>query len=108
LEFVKSQTFKQVKITEVVIRPRAATQIAEAQIWYNTKKQGLGEEFLNSLEDVFQIIISNPLLFQVKHKQIRCGLLKRFPYGVFYFIDDKRIVVLSVFHLSMNPAKWKK
>lgn len=96
------------KITEVVIRPKAATQIAEAQIWYNTKKQGLGEAFLVALEDVFQIIISNPLIFQVKHKQIRCGLLKRFPYGVFYLIDSTRIVVVSVFHLSMNPAKWKK
>ena|ERR1700741_1197903 len=93
--------------TTLLIRPRAEIQLRQAYDWYEEKRKGLGKEFLLSVESVFLIIEKKPLLFQTKYKNIRCALLPKFPYGVFYIVDKKKIVVLSVFHLSRHPKLWK-
>jgi hypothetical protein len=35
-------------------------------------------------------------------KCIRRAILGRFPYGLYYLIEDQRIVVLAVLHLKRN------
>jgi plasmid stabilization system protein ParE len=38
---------------------------------------------------------------------VRRGLVRRFPYGVFYVVTDDAIVILAVFHASRDPAGWR-
>ena len=92
----------------LIIRKRAEKHIADAYTWYEEQRNDLGEEFLLCVEASLNTIAENPLLFQVKHKNIRCIMTPRFPYGVFYFIDNNTIVVIAVFHLSRNPRLWRK
>ncbi len=92
---------------QLIIRKKAEKQIHEAFDWYEKQKGKLGEEFLISIESALKIIEKKPGIFQKKHKEIRCKLLLRFPFGVFYFIDGRKIIVVSVFHLSRNPRHWK-
>jgi hypothetical protein len=35
-------------------------------------------------------------------------MLKRFPYAVFFAVEDEIIVVLAVLHTSRNPAEWQR
>ncbi len=92
----------------LIIRKRAEGQLADAHNWYEEQRTGLGEEFLLCIEASLNGITENPLLFQEKHKNIRCRITPRFPYGIFYFIDKNKIIVISVFHLSRNPKLWGK
>jgi toxin ParE1/3/4 len=80
----------------------------EACDWYESKRAGLGLEFFSSIESSFSIIQKTPFLFAIKIKNVRCAFVPHFPYGIFYFIDNDRIVVIAVFHLSRNPRLWKK
>ncbi len=92
----------------LIIRKRAEKHLSEAYTWYENQRAGLGAEFFLCVEAKLQVITANPFLCQVRHKNIRCALVARFPYGIFYFIDGQKIVVVAVFHLSRNPRLWQK
>jgi hypothetical protein len=36
--------------TKLVVAPEAALDVAEAYLWYESRRPGLGEEFLGSLD----------------------------------------------------------
>ena len=92
----------------LIIRKRAENHLTTAFDWYQEQRTGLGSEFLLSIESTLLLIERSPLLFQVRHKNIRAVIIPRFPYGVFYFVDQDKIVVIAVFHLSRNPKLWMR
>lgn len=92
----------------MLIRPRAESQLREAYDWYESKRYGLGSEFLLSVEATFSLISKEPAMFTKRYQEVRCALTARFPYGIFYFVEDDKIVVIAVFHLSRDPRLWKK
>lgn len=91
----------------LLIRRTAKRHIAEAFHWYERQSPGLGADFLEALETVLEQIESTPLLCAKIHRDIRRALLRRFPYGVFYFIQDGRSVVVAVLHTSRDPKLWR-
>jgi toxin ParE1/3/4 len=92
----------------LIIRQRAEIQITEIFNWYENKRSNLGDDFLISLEDSLSNIEINPLAFQLKYKHIRAVYIKRFPFGIFYTVEQEKIIIMAVFHLSRNPRLWKK
>src|ERR1039458_4827327 len=58
---------------ELVIAPEAELDIAEAYVWYEDRKAGLGEEFLTSVDACLDV-----------HEGYRRSLIRRFPNAVFY------------------------
>jgi plasmid stabilization system protein ParE len=95
-------------VTEpLIVRPGAERDIAEAFGWYETKKPGLGIEFVTAVEDAFSAIQQHPLAFAIVHHDVRRVLVKRFPYGIYYAIGEKGISVLACFHAKM-ASSWKR
>jgi len=92
----------------VILRPRAEQDIKTAYQWYESQQTGLGEEFLASLRQKLDSIHIFPESAEIIHKRIRRAIVPRFPYLLFYLIEQDRIAVLAVFHTSRNPAKWPK
>lgn len=92
---------------ELIIRPEAEADIAEAFAWYEARVSGLGAEFLLVLDAAFNSILRNPDLYPQVHKGVRRALTRKFPFAVFFFAEEKRIVILSVFHVKRNPQVWK-
>jgi hypothetical protein len=48
-------------------------------------------------------ISENPLLFGKVRKEIRRSILKKFPYAVYFQIENQKIVVFGLFHCAINP-----
>ncbi len=92
---------------ELTIRAIAEQQISDAYFWYEETLAGLGDEFLLSIDASLNYISRNPFHSQKKHKEIRVGFTDRFPYGIYFFVEDKEIIVFAVFHLSRDPKRWK-
>ena len=92
----------------LIIRKRAEKHLAEAYAWYEGQRTGLGAEFMLCIDAKLQVVKKNPFLFQARHKHVRCALVPRFPYGVYYFVDESKIVVIAFFHLSRNPKLWQR
>lgn len=71
----------------MIIRDKAELQLRDIYNWYEEQKKGLGYEFLLSTEASLSAMSRNPLLFQLRFKNIRCATVARFPYGIYYFVD---------------------
>jgi len=93
---------------KLIIKAFAELDAIDAANWYNEKREGLGEEFVLALDAKINAIQRNPTHFQVVYKNIRRALTERFPYGIFFIVEDEIIYVLAIQHTSINPKIWKK
>lgn len=84
---------------------RAVSDIELAMIWYEKQREKLGDEFLDSLEDGIRAILQNPRTYAICHKSFRRYLIKRFPFSIYYSIEEEGMVVHSVFDNRMDPGK---
>jgi toxin ParE1/3/4 len=71
--------------------------------WYEAKSPGLGEEFLRMFYACAGDIPRNPLLYPKVHNEFRRCLLRRFPYAVYFIINNEQIVVTGLFHGARDP-----
>lgn len=88
--------------------PEAETDLEEAFGWYQEQVPGLGHEFLAAVEKQLEQIVANPRQYQTRHRGVRRAIMKRFPYAVFYTVEDPAVVVLAVEHQSRDPEHWKR
>ena len=93
---------------KLIFKPLAEIDIAEAAIWYNFQREGLGEEFLLALEAKFNELQRNPYQFSIIYKNVRRAFPSRFPYGIFFITEENNIYILAIIHTSRNPKIWKK
>ncbi len=76
----------------LLVRPEAENDLAAARDWYDQKRAGLGDEFLDEIASAMMKLENNPLLPRLYYRDFRRVLLRRFPYKVFYQVINERIV----------------
>jgi plasmid stabilization system protein ParE len=65
----------------------------------------MGSDFRSEVRRTESFLKTNPLLYSKVTDDIRKAVLNRFPYSMFYTVnDDESITVLSVFHQSRKPV----
>lgn len=93
---------------ELIVAPEAGQDIADAYSWYEDQRGGLGEEFLSCVDACIEAICRLPEMHAVIHENYRRGLVRRFPYAVFYEHGAGTVTVYGVFHASRDPNKWRQ
>ena len=93
---------------ELIIASETEQDIAEAYAWYEGRRTGLGEELLSCVDACMEEIRSTPEMHAVDHENYRRGLVRRFPYAVFYEYAEGTVTVYGVFHTSRDPDKWRQ
>jgi len=93
---------------KLILRQEAQRDLAKTHKWYNEKVPGLGSDFLAVVERALESIQENPARFPIIHREVRRALIRRFPYGIFFLLEENRVVVLGVMHTARDPAKWRK
>jgi plasmid stabilization system protein ParE len=91
----------------LVLRAEAEKDIAEAAEWYERQRPGLSLQFRAALDSTFAAIEQNPLLYAEVYRGFRRGLVRHFPYGVFYLTRAESVVVVAVFHCARDPKLWR-
>jgi plasmid stabilization system protein ParE len=91
----------------VVFRRAARAEFDDAADWYNSRHAGLGDSFVDAVQDTLDRIRSQPKLYAKVFRDIQEALVTGFPYCVYYRERAGRIVVLSVFHTARNPSIWQ-
>ncbi len=92
----------------VVFRPAARHEFEDAADWYEEHRAGLGAEFTAEIDRAVNLASNNPGHFPLLHRNVRCVRVRRFPYSVFFRVEEGHIVVLAVFHASRNPSAWRR
>ena len=90
-----------------LFRPAAAADVEEAFDWYERQRRGLGEEFLAAVAAILERIGANPDQFPVIHRETRRALLRRFPYGLYYRVIERQVVVVGCMHAMRDPTRWQ-
>jgi toxin ParE1/3/4 len=85
----------------------AAADFQEARAWYADVRPELGERFTSAVEAAVKTIAEHSTQFPVVYRNRRRAGVRRFPYGIFFEIQDNRIVVLACFHGRRDPAHWQ-
>lgn len=78
--------------------------------YYNQQQPEPGEYFLNSVNNSFSILETNPF-YQIRYDDVRCLPIKKFPYMTHFTVDEiKQVVkVYALVNTYRNPDKfWKK
>lgn len=89
------------------LRPEAEEDISNAARWYEEQHPGLGHEFLDEIKDTFTQIREFPESFSSVHQEVRRALTRRFPFGIYYQIEEERIVIFAILHGSRSPRHWR-
>jgi len=93
---------------DLIIAPEAEQDLAEAYAWYEGRRVGLGEELLSCVDACIEAIRRTPKMYSPVHNNYRRGLVRRFPYAIFYEYVEGSVTVYSLFHTSRDPDKWRQ
>ena len=91
----------------VTFRRQARKELQEAVDWYEQKRTGLGEQFRLGVEKVLDRICQTPEIHAFAYRDVRCALVPRFPYAVYYRVRRGRLVIIAVLHAKRDPGAWQ-
>ena len=91
----------------VHFRPDAETDVADAAAWYETQRAGLGAEFLDEILNICSSIAENPQLYPLVHRKTQRAVIHKFPFVIYYRVENGLVSIIAVMHGSRDPNKWK-
>ena len=91
----------------VEFHDEADHELKAASRYYENRVEGLGERFLDDIEEAIAKIKIFPMAWPVYEEEYRRYLLNHFPYGLIYRIDSELIFIIAVTHLQRKPGYWK-
>lgn len=84
-----------------------ARQELEESIWfYELEQSGLGQRFKTEVRQAIKRIQQYPYACPIERGSIRKCLVHRFPYTIFYSIEQEIIIVLAIAHQHRKPDYW--
>ena len=66
----------------------------------------LGEDFLHEVAKVMELFTTDPERPPFYYRGFRRVLLRRFPYKVFYRVEEVRVIVFRVLHGRRDHPRW--
>ena len=88
--------------------PAVEPDVEAAFAWYEVEETGLGFQFLEELRAAYQRILDSPYASQELRSGIRRALTRRFPYAVYFSVEEEIIVIVAVLHTARDPAEWQQ
>lgn len=89
----------------------AELEAAEAALWYDRQRAGLGDEFLADFEHALDRIRDAPeTLARLKYYsgslEVRRCAFDRFPYLAIFLRRSDELLVVAVSHVRRRPLYW--
>ncbi len=95
------------EIRRVFLLKEAAFDLEEGRLFYDRKEKGVGDYFFDSL---ISDIESLRYFAGIHNKQFgfHRTLSKRFPFAVYYEIEENIVKIIAVLDMRRNPAWTRK
>jgi hypothetical protein len=92
-------------------QPEASTELEEAALWYEGKREGLGLEFLEAVDSALDFVTrftqaGSPVPLVAKDLPVRRTPVRRFPFHVVYLETSDAIRILAFAHDRRRPGYW--
>jgi mRNA-degrading endonuclease RelE of RelBE toxin-antitoxin system len=91
---------------KIIIAPRTQKEYEQAIEYYALHSQDAPINFIDAVYKAYTSLAQNPLL-RIRYRNIRAIKIKRFPYLIYFTVNEKNntVKVLSCFHYKRNPNK---
>ncbi len=91
----------------VVFSDDAENDFQESYEYYNDDNSNVADLFFRQINASLDLIKSNPFLFLILQNNIRKFTVKKFPFLIYFQVEDDVIKVIAIFHTSRSPEVWK-
>jgi len=85
----------------------AERDMREARAWYEKEAPQVAPWLREEIRATVHRIAERPRLYPVVHLNVRRAVVHRFPYAVFYRIEDEAILVIAIVHSARDPRVWQ-
>ncbi len=83
--------------------PEAEAELKEAATYLDNESTGLGDLFLDDVEEAIDLLVFSPKISPVIQANVRQNELRKFPYYLIYTVVDFEIRILAVAHQRRRP-----
>lgn len=90
----------------LTLRKDAELDVGAHFDFYETKRAGLGRDFLLCVEETLDKAQKNPQIYRKIYRELRRIPVRRFPYRVFFLVQGQEVIVTAVFHVRKDPSSW--
>lgn len=90
----------------IIVSPRAQQEIENAIDYYILYSKNAPSNFVTALVETYHVLETSPF-FRIRYKNVRALKLKRFPYSLYFVINEETNIVriLSCFNNYRHPGK---
>ena len=85
----------------------AELELNDAIVYFENEREGLGLRFLSAVQDAVRLIQQHPQASPIILEDIRCKVLRRFPYSIMFSIKPDRIRILAIANQKRRPFYWQ-
>ncbi|MGH9883881.1 MAG: type II toxin-antitoxin system RelE/ParE family toxin [bacterium] len=87
--------------------PEARAEYQAAIAWYRARSRDAARGLANAVDEGLHSIRERPLAWPIwRGGPVRRRVLRRFPYSLFFSLNDNMVVILAVAHHSRRPGYW--
>ncbi len=92
-------------VYKYVFDPIAADEYEGAFNWYEQKSLIVADNFIIAVQEAMAAVCTNPHRYRNTYRKLRERTIKKYPYNLIYFIDEKRqlITIISLYHHKRDP-----
>ena len=86
----------------VVIRAEARNDIVDGASFFDSQRDGLGDNFVDCVFDDLREMETHPVLHEVVYGLHR-NLVRRFPFALYYLRDSDSVDVVAILDCRRDP-----
>jgi toxin ParE1/3/4 len=90
----------------VVKEPAAGKELIDAAAFYERRRPGLGDRFIDEVERVIALLLEHPELGAGVGQDFRFVVLDRFPFRLVYAVEQSVIRIIAIAHQKRRPDYW--
>jgi toxin ParE1/3/4 len=85
----------------------ARDEYLAAALEYREVSPQLAAAFVGQIEAGIAQVRAGPTIWRVVERDVRRYLVRQFPFGIYYTIEQDEIIVWSITHLHRQPGHWR-
>lgn len=86
--------------------PIAKSELYDAIEYYNLQVQGLGLRYKSEAKETIKRISIFPTAWKEVKPKIRRCIMHKFPYNIYYSIQNNSLLILAIAHQHRKPDYW--
>ena len=92
---------------KIIVTYAAREETLDALNYYEDIRVGLGDDFIEDLEERYVAISENPYAYSYTDDRciLRDVVLTRFPYLIIFKIESESVIIISVHNTHRKPSQ---